>query len=60
MSDGWSLNKQLVPSDGPTAHPDLRMHLKLGDLDPCRVTHRDFRIPQLLAFERDGKGANQT
>lgn len=61
MGDGWSLDKQqLIPSDGPTTHPDPRMHLKLDDLDPCQVTHRGWQMPQPLTLERDGKGASQT
>lgn len=46
MGDGWSLQSGLIPSNGPTTHPDPRMHWKIGagDIDSCPV--RDRAKPQ--------------
>ena len=52
MGEGWSENKGLIPSNEPVNHPDPRMHWKIGvgDIDPCPITHRDWRVPRPQAL----------
>jgi hypothetical protein len=52
MGEGWSLGRRdLIPSNGPVTHFDLRMHWQIGtgDIDPC-MPNRDRRKPRPLAL----------
>lgn len=51
MGEQWSVGRSdLIPSDGPSEHPDPRMQLTLSDIDPCQITHRDWRVPPRLVL----------